>query len=222
MRASQRLKALGVLLLAAALGACATTRSEIKIASPVAQGSATTASQTGRVVVIAAVFDERVFEDKPRDPSAPSLGFGGAAQASSDVKARAIGRKRGGLGLALGDVLLDEGQTVEGLVRENLGAALKQAGFQVLTAADAGTSPLILDVHIRKLWAWFEPGFWAIKLHCDVSVDLAVRGRATPVTISADVADSRQVATESAWMQVVVEGMDKLRSEVIANAGRLK
>jgi hypothetical protein len=42
----------------------------------------------------------------------------------AEVKARAIGRKRNTYGKALGDMVLEGGQTVEGVVREYLVIAL--------------------------------------------------------------------------------------------------
>ena len=138
-----------ILFVCAAMVGCATSRSEIKLSSPVAMPPGTAVS-SGQTAVVRSVKDERVFEQASRDPSTPSLGFEGAAQASADTKARAIGRKRNAYGKALGDVLLQSGQTVEGVIREHLAAALAQAGYQVKGEDAAGPSPLVLDAHIRQ------------------------------------------------------------------------
>jgi hypothetical protein len=193
---------------------CATSRSEIKLQSPTIVAPATTSTSENHVVVIGKITDERVFEEAPNDPSTPSLGFGGAGKADDDVKARAIGRKRNGYGKALGDVLLPSGQTVEGIVRENLTAALQQAGYQVKSDVDADPSPLVVDVHIKKFWAWLQPGFWAITLNNNIATDLVISGTQTPVVISTHVEDNRQMATESAWMQIIEKGLDAYRTEV--------
>lgn len=141
-----------ILFVCAALAGCATSRSEIKLGSPVATTPDATAP-TGRTAVIRSVKDERIFEQAPSEASTPSLGFEGAEKASAEVKARAIGRKRGGFGKALGDVLLQEGQTVESVVCENLAAALKQAGYQVISEGTPGQSPVIIDARIKQFWS---------------------------------------------------------------------
>ena len=84
--------AAGMIVIAILGTGCAATRSEVKLASPVA-APASTGPATGKVVVIRSVTDARVFEQAPRDPSVPSLGGEGAGNASADTKARAIGRK---------------------------------------------------------------------------------------------------------------------------------
>ncbi|WP_233840385.1 hypothetical protein [Dyella sp. 2HG41-7] len=196
------------------LAGCATSRSEIKLHSPEVVAPTTTATSAQRVVVIGKITDERVFEDSPTEPSTPSLGFGGADKATGDVKARAVGRKRNTYGKALGDVLLQQGDTVESVIRKNLAAAFQQAGYQVKDAADAGSSALVVDVHIKKFWAWFDPGFWAITLNDNIVTDLVVNGAPAPVVISTHVEDKRQVATEDAWIQIVDKGLDAYRAEV--------
>lgn len=171
---------------------------------------------SGQVVVIRSVRDERVFEEAPRDPSMPSLGSGGAAHASADIKSRAIGRKRNGFGKALGDVLLESGQTVEGVIRENLAAALQQAGYQVRSENFAGASPLVIDVDIKQFWAWFQPGFWQITLNANIATDLHISGGATPTVVSVHAEDKRQAATERAWIHIIDKALQAFRTDVAA------
>lgn len=217
-------KSVGLLAvcLSVSLAGCATSRSEIKLQAPTVAPSSATVAKTGRVVVIKSVEDERVFVQAPPDPSTPSLGFGGSDQATAQVKSQAIGRKRNGFGKALGDVLLEQGQTVQGVVRKNLEAALEQGGYQVKSLADAGTNPVVLDVHIKKFWAWFQPGFWAITLHSDIATELQVEGQATPIEIDAHAEDKRQMATDKAWMEITQQGLDAYRAKVVQGmAGKL-
>lgn len=203
-----------VVVLCACLAGCATSRSELHLKSPMAAAAASSvAPENQHVVVIRSIIDERVFEEAPSEPSTPSLGSGGAAKASDAVKARAIARKRNGFGQALGDVLLEQGQTVEGVLRENLTLAFQQAGYSVRNEADAGASPIVVDVHIKQFWAWFQPGFWAITLNNNITTDLVVEG-ASPVVVSTHVEDSRQAATEGAWLEIVGKGLDAYRAEV--------
>lgn len=194
------------LLAMAVLGGCATTRSEIALSAPVAAAPA-----TGKPVVIRSVKDERVFEQAPRDPGTPSLGFEGAAQASAETRARAIGRKRNTYGQALGDVLLQPGQTVEGVVRENLSAALQQAGYRVVAEKDAGGSALVADVRIKQFWSWLQPGFWSITLHTAVTTDVDFSGR--PQTIRVKTSEGLQVATDGNWIEAVGKALAAYRAE---------
>lgn len=205
-----------ILIVCVATAGCATSRSEIKLSSPAMLSNTNVSS--GRTAVIRSIKDERVFEQAPKDPSTPSLGFGGADQSSTELKARAIGRKRNTYGKALGDVLLQSGQTVEGVVRENLAAALTQAGYQVKSEDAAGALPLVIDVRIKQFWAWFQPGFWAITLNTNIVTDLDLSGAATPTTINVHAEDSRQAATESAWMEIVGKALDDYRAQVTTKA----
>jgi hypothetical protein len=177
-----------------------------------------TAISSGQTAVIRSVKDERVFVEAGRDPSTPSLGFEGAAQASAEIKARAIGRKRNTYGKAMGDVLLQSGQTVEGVIREHLAAALTQAGYQVKGEDAAGPSPLVIDAHIKQFWAWLRPGWAALTLSANIVTDLELSGAAPPTTISVHAEDKRQMATEDAWLQIVGKALDEYRAQVVTKA----
>jgi hypothetical protein len=204
--------AAALLLASALLGGCATSRSELKIAGPEAAPAAAVTKQ--RAVVIRSIRDERQFAEKPADPSTPSLGSGGSAQAADDVKARAIGRKRNGFGQALGDVLLENGQTVTGLVRDNLSAAFRQAGYRVAPdVASAGANPLLVDVRIKKFWAWFTPGMMTVTLASNIDTDLQISGGPTPATVSVVAREDRMAATEDAWLAVVQKALGEYRVE---------
>lgn len=207
-------RALKVLFAACALltvlGGCATSRSEIALVSPAATPPV---PALGKPAVIRSIRDERVFEQAPREPSTPSLGFEGSAQASAETKARAIGRKRNTYGQALGDVLLQPGQTIERVVRENLTAALHQSGYRVVPQNEAGSSALILDVRIRKFWSWIQPGFWAITLHTAIATDLQAPGSGSPVIVEVNSAESLQVATEGNWIEALGKALAAYRAE---------
>jgi len=202
-----------ILCFCVTLAGCVTSRSEIKLPGPTIVAPATTATSAQHVVVIGKITDERVFEDGSDDPSTPSLGFGGAGKATDDIKARAVARKRNTYGMALGDVVLQPGQTVESVIRENLAAAFQQAGYQVKDEGDAGPSPLVVDVHIKKFWSWFTPGFWAITLENEISTDLVLNGVAVPM-VSAHVEEKHAVTTDKDWIEIVDKGLDAYRAEV--------
>jgi hypothetical protein len=217
MKLDVSLRSLLLIAIFAVLTGCATSRSEIKLSSPVAVPTDTVVSN-GKTIVIRSVQDERVFEQAPTDPSTPSLGLEGSAKASADTKSRAIGRKRNTWGKALGDVLLQNGQTVESVIRENLKAAFEQAGYQVKTEDTAGPSPLLVDVHIKQFWSWFQPGFWALTLNANISTDLTLSGAQPPTTISVHSEEKRQMATDGAWMDIVDQALKEYRTEVVTKS----
>jgi uncharacterized lipoprotein YajG len=197
------------------IAGCATNRSELEVgkaptpvpkasaaATPTPAAAAPVASKG--VVWIRSVVDERVFEEKPDDASHPSLGFGGAAAATEAVKARAVGRKRNTFGKALGDILLKDGQTVAGVVRDSLARAFQAAGYQVAPGdPGSGAAALVADVHVKEFWAWMRPGFWALSLNTRITTDVQFQGTSTPLAINTEATDSRQMATESAWLSVI-------------------
>ena len=210
-------------ILAAWLSGCATSRSEIKVASP----SATSPSTHKRVareqtVWIQSVIDERQFEAAPRDPSIPSLGFEGAAQASAEIKARAFGRKRGGFGMALGDVLLDQDQSVSSVIKEELSAAFSDAGYRVAAReADAGANPLVVNVHIRQFWSWINMGFWALTLNNRISTDLVFSGAMPAMTVNVHLQEQHLAITDGVWSEDLAKALMAYRSQAAAQLGGL-
>jgi hypothetical protein len=208
----------------AGLVGCATTRSELELPAPAAAPAAPAAAQPalagGKVAVIRSVRDERVFEDAPADPSKPSLGFGGASKAPADIKARAFGRKRGGFGQAFGDLLLQPGQTVETVVRDNLGLALRQAGLQLL--ADPAAAPpdaLLIDVRVKAFWSWINPGFWALAANGRIVTELDIAGRAGTIRVAVEHNESRQLMTEGAWLEVMTTTLRAWQAEAAKQVG---
>lgn len=188
------------------LAGCATSRSELALSIPNPNGQ--DYADVGRSVVIGEVVDLRDFEESPRDPSIPSLGHGGVSQASDEIMARAVARKRNGYGKALGDVLLRDGQTVAGVIRASLTNALQGAGYRVVDESPGleGDAP-IFDVYIYEFWSWLNPGFWAISLNTKISTDVVVRSNGAQEGVNVQLQDRRQLATDSAWGEIIEEAL---------------
>ena len=205
------------LVLAVALGGCATSRSELRLSTPGASPATISATKSGKALpaYIRSVKDERSFEQAPREASTPSLGFEGAAQATAAAKARAIGRKRNGFGKALGDVFLQDGQTVDSVVRDNLAVALTESGYEVLANPPTEPGALVIDVQVKKFWAWVQPGFWAITVHTEIATDLSLSSTSTPTSVLVHVEDGRQFVTDSAWLETVEKALLSYRREVV-------
>lgn len=206
-----------ILLVASTLAACATSRSQIRAPAPAAD-SAIAAPGSGPAVLIGDVVDARVFEERPPHPSTPSLGWGGAGAASADERARAVGRKRNTYGRALGDVLLEPGESVADLVREHLAAALRQAGYRVIDAPADDPAAIRVDVRIDRFWTWFQPGFWQVRLHGEITTQLSFRGRGDAIGIDVSEVDARQAAHDRAWRQILDQALTAWRAAVVARA----
>lgn len=180
---------------------CATSRGYIKLDMPPVDSTA----KIGKQVLIRSVSDNREFQDNPASPDIPLLGFGGIQQVSKEIKSRAIARKRNTYGKALGDILLEEGQTVEMVIYEELKNSLYALGYAVVdNKAEATQDTIIMDVSIDKFWAWFSPGFWAITIKGEIAttIDVFMPGRNEKKIIYASAINKGQVASEANWKKV--------------------
>lgn len=147
------------------LSACATSRSDLTLRLP-AQG---TVVSSGKVAQIEAVTDDRRFEEDPDDPSTPSLKKGEKYALDASGRLKAIARKRNGYGMAIGDIMLEGGQTVDGLTRELVAQGLRERGYRVLEPGEAAPADAVpVRVSIREFWAWATPGFWAGSIEARV------------------------------------------------------
>lgn len=147
----------------ALLGGCATNRSYMRL--EVAHASATVSTPTGKAVVIDSVQDARKFEESPGDPSVPSLKKGEEYKLGAEQRKRAIARKRNSWGKALGDILLEDGQTVETLAHDLVADGFSRHGYQVLAAGSAPPADALhVSVVIDEFWSWFTPGMWTVDM----------------------------------------------------------
>lgn len=126
----------------------------------------------GKTVRISQVNDSRVFELNPKKPSIPSL-MNDDDYSNNDIKARAIARKRGGFGNALGDVVLPEGFTVRMLVNKIITRAFRESGYAVVgnEAGQVGDAiPVTID--IKQFWGWLNPGFSSATVEFLAELDI--------------------------------------------------
>jgi len=163
---------------------CVTGQRTIDLAGPpTAPAAATVAAVKGKVC-ITAVTDHRTFQNKPSDPSIPSID-GNVAKLTPDKQDKMIGRQRGTWGNAAGDIALPAGDSVTQRVRALVTQGLRARGYEVTD--DAG-APTTVAVTVDEFWSWMTPGMWALtfeaKLHCVItlknaagSATLDVRGK---------------------------------------------
>ncbi|WP_316978949.1 hypothetical protein [Shumkonia mesophila] len=197
--------------MAAVLGGCAVGRSVV----PLDQAQAIQNPVSGIAVKIKSVEDARVFEAAPKDPSTPSLQDGEIG--NSAITARAIARKRGGFGKALGDILLPEGQTVAAVMEDSIGNGFRKAGYRVLQPGDQGYEQAVtVDAWVRQYWTWVNLGFWAVTVHCRAEVDLKgdLPALGGGLTIPAEVSEDMQAVFEEDWLRIAAKGRDRVSENV--------
>ncbi len=204
---------LKLLLLAACLAlltGCATNRGIVDLSTTTENSDLIEVSAAAPTVRITDIVDQRIFEIKPSSPSTPSLKGGEIDDRT--ITSRAIARKRNTYGMALGDILLPEGQTVMDVVRETISSSLAEKGYRVTSEADADYT---LNASIQRFWSWFTPGFWALKIEFDSMI--AINGD-LPGLEDAQIKgyshQKHQAATGGAWLQTMGVGMEDLKANL--------
>lgn len=166
--------AVGAMIVLGLLGGCATTRGYTSLAVPAP--AAVVTPDPGKMVVIDSVRDAREFQADPRDPSIPSLKSGEQYQLDASHRGIAIGRKRNTWGRAMGDWVLENGQTVESLTRDLISSTLRGLGYTIGNASTATPGAEHVNVVINQFWAWFTPGFWTATIEAKVGTHLEFSG----------------------------------------------
>jgi len=172
--------------------------------------------ESGIEVRFARISDQRNFQLNPRQPNIPSL-KNGEEIGNPDITSRALARKRNTFGQALGDILLPEGQTIMMLVEESLAKGFRESGYRVLTEDDEGYADAgPLEVDIEKFWSWFNPGFWAISLNCEIEIKVSgpVQGFESGQMFNARVRREFQTGQESNWQKTIRAALDALNEDI--------
>ena len=122
------------------------------------------------------------------------------------MKSRAIARKRNGYGKALGDILLEEGQTVQSVIYEATRNSLYSLGYDVVNnPEEAKSDAIVVDISIDKFWAWFMPGVWTLSLKSEITtVNTITAPRShSPITITASSRNYCQMANTANWRKTL-------------------
>jgi len=171
---------------------------------------------TGDAIKFVRVSDLRQFQIDPPQPDIPSL----MNDEIDDplITSRAIARKRNSYGMALGDILLPEGQTVMKLVESSLAKGLRENGYRVISQGDPGHQEAVpIEVDIEKFWGWFQPGFWTVKLHFETLIRL--KGLFGPFIdgeeFDSNVERSCMAATEENWLLTIHASLDELNNDIV-------
>jgi Uncharacterized lipoprotein len=194
------------------LNGCATSRGVVSLATPTSDKLTTS---KGIEIYIHSVVDKRIFEAAPKSPNIPSLD---PAEPQNDtIKLRAIARKRNTFGKGLGDILLNEGQTVESVIHDSLRQAFIESGYTVIeNNANRSASSHVVEVQINKFWSWMNPGFWAITLSTEIATDITVKkaNDGDNKTIYVKASDSFQTGVDGNYLSVMNSALKDYISEV--------
>lgn len=196
----KRLLLIGMVAL---LAGCALSRSEIDV-SGISEPASAASPLNGKEVYISSINDKRVFQTSPNTPDIPSLDP--AKPYSDEIKSRAIGRKRNSFGKALGDILLQEGESIDALTAKAIRQAFIDKGYKVLDkSAQVTPSTYVVDADVDKFWSWMNMGFWALTVSADISTDLSIKnGEDTQkLTVQVKSADHFQTGMDSNYVQVI-------------------
>ena len=132
---------------------------------------------SGQAVVLVKVKDARPFSADTSDITVPSMD---RPQEISDsaIKARTVGRFfRAWNNTDLTDVVLPEGQSVETLVSDAVGNALRSKGYRVEPSGSAGIG---VEVEITKFWMFSRLQAFGPS-ECNSTVEIVLK---SPVTES--------------------------------------
>ena len=165
---------------------------------------------TGVPVQIHKIVDMRHFSLSPREASMPSLKYSNEIN-NKKITERAVARKRNGYGMALGDILLPEGKTVNGLIKSVAIKALRNRGFRVVSVSDSEYNKAIpVELQIIQFWSWMRPGFFKITLtnRTEVILKSPLFNPSKQLIVSSEAIHSTAGAGTSAWRTIINKGLN--------------
>lgn len=165
-----RLAQLSLVLLCSLSVSCVIGKREVTVKVPVGTHPAAKGQ-----VSLGSIQDARTFQNKPEQPSTPSV-EGDFTALTAQQRENYIGRQRNSYGKGMGEVVLPAGGTVTAKMREIITEALARRGY---TVAGSGTPA---SVKISQFWGWMTPGMWAITLEARITASVSVRGQSIQIT----------------------------------------
>jgi len=195
------------------VSACATNRSVITVAAPTGEQP-----QSNHFAKITEVRDLRQFSVNPRDPSQPSLGSEDEIR-DTKITGRAVGRKRNGYGMALGDVAVQETTSVAGLVRDAARKALQDRGYVVVEQnSPQYTEALPLTLDVQQFWTWISLGMFEGTFTFDATVGMSGNGllATNPTSVKSQTVVTSMAGTDAIWTRTVQTGLNDLAEKIKA------
>jgi hypothetical protein len=187
--------AVAVLSIIGLTSGCVTGRRSFGVDVPSAESYSKNASKGA--IAIGPVTDVRQFENKPDSPSTPSMN-GDVKLLSTEAKNTFIGRQRNSWGHAEGDIVLPEGQNVQGKVTELLREGLKRRGYEVVNSA-----PNSASAEIQQFWTWVTPGFFALSFEAQITskVTVTIGGKQSTFIVKGYGLNHGQFAKDANWRE---------------------
>jgi uncharacterized lipoprotein YajG len=194
--------ALAALAASCLLSGCVTGRRSFDVGLEAGSLGAAAPANKG-ALLFGEVTDSRHFENKPGDPSTPSV-HGDVNQLSADERSRFIGRQRNGFGHAMGDIVLPDGKTVKTKIVEIMGEGLRQRGYAVVAA---GPALATVSVDVQDFWTWTTPGFFALSFEARIGCKVTVTGNGRTATfqVRGYALNHGQVAKDKNWQEAYEE-----------------
>jgi len=158
-------------------------------------------------IYVSSVTDDRIFQNKPSDPSIPSID-GDISTLSAVEKDRMIGRQRNGWGKAMGDVALADNETVTERVKALVEEGLRRKGYGI--SSDRAT-PTSIAISVDEFWGWMTPGVFALSFEAKVSTSLTLKGgqRSTKMVVKGQGLNHGQVAKDGNWQEAFAPAFEQ-------------
>jgi hypothetical protein len=194
---------------------CVVGRRTVSLSVPTA---ASVGAATKGTVVINKISDDRRFDNKPSDPSVPSID-GDVNSITAEQRKMFIGRQRNGFGHAMGDIAMPVGQNVENRTFELLKEGFSRRGFAVVAQGDSKDA---VEVNIDEFWAWFTPGFATISFESRITCKLTIRRgvQVQNLTVSGHGLNIGQVASDANWALAYKRGFDDFLTKLDAELAK--
>jgi hypothetical protein len=191
------------------LGGCAFGRGELNLDENSTDYQKNT---VGQKIVIDSVNDQRNFILDASDPKVPSVNGD-----YIDSRESLIARKGNAVDKTLGDIVLANGQTVNGIVESVVKKSLNDAGFVVIA------NPLMADentahatVNIKNFWGWTDSDILVARINTNVNVDVVITAGDYSTTISSETKSTNKgmAAATRHWLNAFKINLDRMNQEL--------
>ena len=148
-------------------------------------------------IFIGNIEDNRVFQNKPSDPSIPSID-GNVHSITPQQKEVMIGRQRNAWGRAMGDIALPVGDSVVTRTKRLLEEGFRSRGYRI---ASDSSAPNSASATIDEFWSWGSPGFWSISFEARVycTIKLTKSDGSSTIVVEGYGINKGQIASDANW-----------------------
>jgi uncharacterized lipoprotein YajG len=192
------------------LAGCATSRGYLDLTIP----QETITKQNGMQVYIRSIQDNREFQIRPSSPDIPSFGSK-KDQADQTIKSRTIARKRNGYGKAMGNIFLEENQSVQTVIYDAVKNSLNSLGFDVTNDKNSAKSDaIVMDISIDKFWSWMNIGVWTLRVDTIIKTSISVVTPAKTFITETYAKNPCQVGSAANWKKAMRMAINSYISEI--------